>query len=153
MMISFYGAPLFLKSNTSHLLTALCPSTDTSCFPSCSTATPQKLLYPWRAAPTNLKKRSSLHLLCSHITCSHTEDCSVATEVWWTSVQELVSTAKSGAGFQGLSVHTGTRLPKELSSSNCCKVRTNFSKYSALLCASMVAFIHEESRAIWPSSW
>ena len=42
-MISFYGASPFLNSNASHLLAALCPGINTSCFPSCSTAKPRKL--------------------------------------------------------------------------------------------------------------
>lgn len=86
-MISLYGAPPFLNSNTSHLLIALCPGINTSCFPSCSMATPRKhcciseelLLLIW-------KKRPSLCLLCCHITCSHAEDRSVATAVWLPSI-------------------------------------------------------------------
>lgn len=129
-------------------LTALCLGTNTRCFPSCSTAEPSKLCYISQELLLLFWKRPSLCLLCCHITCSHTEDCSVTTAVWLPSIYIIYRTwfqqQNQGWDFRGSASTLGRGFPKDWALQGAAKYRPTLHSR-----ASMVVFIHNESWGLW----
>lgn len=141
----FLWGSCFWKSNNSHFLASLWPDTNTTHFPSCNTANPRKQLYLWWSAPTNLTKRPSLCLLCRHITCSHIAHRSVATiarlppdSITWFPQQN------QGQDFRGSAPTLEPGFSKDWALQRAAKYRPALHAG-----ASVVAFVHKESWALW----